>query len=359
MATKVCVFTGAGIGAPIGLPITSGFESTINQIEHALLQQIKSHLSKPDSNDIEQIMYLLEDFTNSSDFTHHIILQGLTINGFNEVNKHIETYKRQAKRALNDIKGKIYELLEDYKLEEASKLYSSLINEIQSSFNDARISMFTTNYDMSFENAFADRGDELSRSGIQDIKYGFGGLGDGKKAVYNPLEGFNWERGIIEYKKLHGSLDWQLDNKTGKCLRVGSALNPKNPENMPILYPGFKGTPSRQPFIDLHEKLDERLNQSEVLIVIGFAFRDDYLNNIFEYSIKKNKALITLCFNPCAPEKLPRDSKINQFANQFKDRFFHIQTPVEISSTPLSLKGHLDLLDIKHAFMQKTINLLL
>lgn len=335
--TRICVFTGAGMSSPLGLPTTSEFINAINRIENGLLQQIKSFLKNPDSNDIEQVMYLIEDFVNNSDFTHHIIRQGLNINGFSNVNTHIESYKSQAKAALDLIRGEIYENLMRYDESKAMNLFSNLISELQDTFKEAAISIFTSNYDLSFENGFADNEKIIIGLGINKIEYGFSVNGIGTKATYNATEDYAWKENIIEYRKLHGSLDWQWDIRGIECIRVGVPLNPKNPGIMPILYPGYKGIPNRQPFIDIHEKFDKRLNDADVVIVIGFAFRDDYINNIFEYALKRNQNLVLLCYNPCTEENIQSDSKLFQFANKYPINFFHIPHGVSIMENPLKL----------------------
>ncbi|HXD91992.1 MAG TPA: SIR2 family protein [Bacteroidia bacterium] len=338
MGKKILVFTGAGISVPLGLPSTNEFITTINKIQGELLSLLKTFLNENDIKDIERILYLLEDFVREDDFTSHIVQQGTPNNGnFHAVYAALNNHKHYAKLAIEQIKADLFVLLEKYDADKASKLYSSIIKELKIEIDgDTAISFFTTNYDLTFENGFADDENNLKDVGIDEIMYGF--QAKNGKATYNPIEDFNWDSNKVEYKKLHGSLDWSLD-RNGNCIKTGATTNPKEPAKMPMLYPGFKGTPSKQPFIDLHEKLDQRLNDADVVFVIGFAFRDDYINNIFDYSLKKQKdKLIVLCYNPCPLDSYPKDSKVKYFVEKYPDNFFRIESRIDIKQDPLNLR---------------------
>ena len=80
------------------------------------------------------------------------------------------------------------------------------------------------------------------------------------------------------------------------------------------------------------------MSEAEILIVIGFAFRDDYINNIIDYSLKRNKNLFTLCYNPLKLSQLPSDSRIREFAKKYSDTFRYVQAGVDISESPLKLR---------------------
>ena len=334
--TKICVFTGAGLGSPLKLPTTNEFADTINNnIRQELLDLIRSFLGTK-SNDIEKVLYLLEDFVRIDDFASHIINAGDS--NFDVVRNNLKQYKKWANEAALKIKSEIYDLLEKYKNDDAFNLYAEVIKEIRSTYINPSISFFTTNYDLTFENGFAEESEKLADFGIDEIYYGFRG---NNKSVYDPSQIFQWENNILEYKKLHGSLDWIIDQRKQQCVRVGVNTKPKNPGDMPLLYPGFKGIPDKQPFIDLHDLFSERIAEADWLLVIGFAFRDQYLNHIFDIALKRNKNLQVLCYNPSFLQDLPDDSKLNTFI-QHKN-FQHIRQRIEIETNPLNLSiliGH-------------------
>ena len=90
----------------------------------------------------------------------------------------------------------------------------------------------------------------------------------------NPGRSLPRKRGRLT--KLHGSVDWQRNNE-GIIIRTGSAL--ENEEHL-ILYPGYKGEPVEEPFVQFHEHLRAVVQQADAAFFIGYAFRDDYINSI-------------------------------------------------------------------------------
>ena len=132
------------------------------------------------------------------------------------------------------------------------------------------IEIFTTNYDRVLETAIKEgkinvetgrRPDDVQP--IQDMT-----IWD------NPGRPLTRKRGRLT--KLHGSVDWQR-NQEGIIIRMGSAL--ENEEHL-ILYPGYKGEPGEEPFVQFHEHLRAVVQQASAAIFVGYAFRDDYINTI-------------------------------------------------------------------------------
>jgi hypothetical protein len=135
---------------------------------------------------------------------------------------------------------------------------------------------------------------------------------------------------------LHGSLDWTKDNK-GHVMKTGGITLPANPDAMPLLYPGYKDTPTDEPFISIHNKLYLRLNQCDEVYVVGFAFRDPYINSIFEFALRGNPELIINCYNPLPIKDLPDESAIPQFIKNSPKQFIYNQRGIEDSENPLEI----------------------
>ena len=140
--------------------------------------------------------------------------------------------------------------------------------------------------------------------------------------------------------KVHGSVDWHRDTR-GNCSRSMSSTIPDDPDQMAILYPGFKGVPDIEPFTSMHSKLNIRLFEATKIIVIGFAFRDLYINNIFENVMRLRKDSKIFYFNPLKIEEFPDDSQVPYFIKNYAS-FEHIRMAVEIKEKPLSLASYLD-----------------
>ena len=331
MPKKICLFTGAGISAPLGLPVTTGFKATINKIEPRLLGFIGTFLGK-ESNDIERVLYVLEGFAAQKDFLYHILKSNTT-----GVLGDVNTIAGSARIAINLIKSDIYTRLSHSNASEAYGLYKNIIGEIRQSFEKTSISMFTTNYDLTFENACYHHRDGFRQLGINTVEDCF--RSEWSKNMYTPDIDFNWDPEKLEYIKLHGSLDWTYDSN-GACVKSGAANLPANLEQMPIIYPGHKNITDKEPFKSTHDRLFSRLNVADYVIVIGFAFRDQLINSHFESALRINKALKIYCYNPCPLNEYPEDSQLSYFANTFKNRFIHVQSKVEIKEKPLSFSGH-------------------
>lgn len=336
MAKNILIFTGAGMSFPLGLPTTSGFAETIKKIDPSLLNLINSYLLSHEKQDIEKILSVLEDFVNRKGFIQHILKVKSNAPHYNFVKNEIDGNMHHAASAINTIKADIFEILEKFDPKKAAQLYSAIFYELKEKLgNDTAFSVFTTNYDLTFESGFAEDDEEREGHGIKEISYGFDEIRNGK-TKYSFNKDHSWEPTRVEYKKLHGSLDWTRD-RNGDCIRNGTVINPKDPSIMPLLYPGFKGTPKDQPFIDIHEKLEKRLNEANFVFVIGFAFRDEYINGIFTSSLKKNKNLLIFCYNPANQNDLPSDSGIKQLIQSYPNNFYYIQKGVEFTKDPLQL----------------------
>lgn len=332
---KILLFTGAGIGVPLGLPTTTEFNKVIAKGQPEIKALVQNYLADS-KNDIEKVLYTLEEFIKNNGFLFSYLESKKNNTHHQNVLHHLSTLETKAKDWIQEIKLSIYKILQEFDTNKAYKLYSELIKELKFDEKNS-ISFFTTNYDLTFENAIYDHKDELIELDLEDVYYGFETeLG---KMLYNPEQDFAWNPKIIEYLKLHGSLDWVKDGN-GNCAKSGAISTPAEPNSMPLLYPGYKDTPTEDPFMSLHEKLYSRLIQSNICVVVGFAFRDPYINNIFEFALKANKKLKVFCYNPSKLDELPTDSNLPLLVENHKN-FNYIQEGIGIKANPLKLKEKL------------------
>jgi hypothetical protein len=108
---------------------------------------------------------------------------------------------------------------------------------------------------------------------------------------------------------------------------------------MLLIFPGFKGTPDGEPYKNLHDDLLSRLLTAHFVYVIGFAFRDEFINNQFETALKMNKDLFIYCYNPLETTELPQESKIGYFIKNYPSHFIYKKKAVKATDTnPLDLK---------------------
>jgi hypothetical protein len=84
------------------------------------------------------------------------------------------------------------------------------------------------------------------------------------------------------YIKLHGSIDWwQNDSQQ----IMSSLVGPENPfetlTERTIIYPIYEKHVTRDPFFTLYEYFRKTLFREDIVIVIGYSFRDLTINNAF------------------------------------------------------------------------------
>jgi SIR2-like domain len=90
-------------------------------------------------------------------------------------------------------------------------------------------------------------------------------------------------QGIVEpeYIKLHGSIDWWLTEQ-GTITRSLAKENPFEVlTDRTMIYPIYEKFVSKDPFFTLYQYFRRVLFKEDILIVIGFSFRDPSINNAF------------------------------------------------------------------------------
>lgn len=163
--------------------------------------------------------------------------------------------------------------------------------------NNRGIDIFSLNYDLCIESALRIIADELFENGFTQ---------DG----WNPAS-FHKDASINLFK-LHGSLDWVEDSAYGVC----SLEFPRHKdaedieEHRPLLIFGTSHKLSpREPFLSLTYQFLQSILKSPVLIIIGYSFGDDYINEIIKQGLWSNTRLKIVIVSPCAEEQV-RNSEL-------------------------------------------------
>ncbi|MCC6071799.1 SIR2 family protein [Massilia sp. GCM10020059] len=138
-----------------------------------------------------------------------------------------------------------------------------------------KIDVVTTNYDMVLETAI--------RKSKTNVSLGYA---DG---IFQEVDINQWagesQRGLLT--KLHGSVDWMRgepedDESTDIIIRRGNPNFYGNHSDRLILYPGFKGMASREPFNTFHTYFRKQIRAATHILFIGFAFRDEHIETILQ-----------------------------------------------------------------------------
>jgi hypothetical protein len=199
----------------------------------------------------------------------------------------------QCKTLIDAINSKVYELYgKEPSTEELSGNWSHLLQEIKQ--KGWVYDIFTTNYDVAIETALS-----IDKSLNTDRFLGL-------KNIHNKqLDIKRWENpseneGLLT--KLHGSVNWQW-GPTKEDIYVSAPVFTGLHENHAIIYPGFKGESQLAFFSPMHNYFSEKLSKSHLIIFIGFAFRDEYINNILAENIDQNTKIAVI--DPCKKINFP------------------------------------------------------
>lgn len=172
--------------------------------------------------------------------------------------------------------------------------------------DEVQLDIFTTNYDIIIETAVE------SIIGGQSSSY-FGLKGGRHKTldIEKWSSGSEGDSGLLT--KLHGSLDWKVKNDR---IYAGDPVFTGDHEKQGIIYPGFKGASNRIFFKPFHDYLGRCLSNADLVVFIGFAFRDEYINESIRNNISSDAKVVVL--NPDQAAQFPyRRLKAKHLARGF------------------------------------------
>jgi NAD-dependent SIR2 family protein deacetylase len=198
--------------------------------------------------------------------------------------------------------GAMYKRLADLMLDELRRLVATTRREVhylmplvELVHRQGGLTIATLNYDLSIEFAATAAGIALT-TGIREwIQTG----------------GWEWPEDRIRLLKLHGSIDWawQTETRQGQLPReFVSLVNDPTDLRPPAVIFG-QGTKLRAegPFLGLLAEFERLLARGRLLVVIGYSFRDDHVNEIIRRWTAEDEARTLLVVDPSwpdAPEQL-------------------------------------------------------
>ncbi len=173
---------------------------------------------------------------------------------------------------------------------------------------DYHINIFTLNYDLIFEKVF-------NRDSEFPVNTGFNSQG-----IWD-TNWFDSEAAKINLCKIHGSLDWYLNEDDTCCLTNHEvAFNPSNPEERkPHIILGFEYKLfSVDPFFTLLQQFIQKLKSARLLVVIGYSFFDNYLNNIIIRHLNSNENGRVLIVDPHWSGKTKPEEEFLKYLRQIQ-----------------------------------------
>ena len=106
---------------------------------------------------------------------------------------------------------------------------------------------------------------------------------------------------IVKLFKLHGSLNWRLSEFGIEQVMTEDILQQPTPvykQNL-LIYPGSKAPPEEEPFRTLYERFETQMRRVDRCLVIGFSFRDPYLNRIFRDFLRSGSKQLLVMSSSC------------------------------------------------------------
>jgi NAD-dependent SIR2 family protein deacetylase len=216
---------------------------------------------------------------------------------------HIILYEKLNEIITNENNGNLKKLLET-KILQSCKLdlqgqtpHIDFLNKITArKNNDARVQLFTTNYDTLFEQAANKAGfvviDGFSFTQPREFagKWFDLDIVNREKTRLKHEESFVSK--VFHLYKLHGSLNWTKKNN-----KIVQKNNPRNPL---IIYPANEKYESsyEQPYFEMMSRFQQALRKEEtLLIVIGFGFQDKHIKNVIVEAVEQNPSFQLLIVN--------------------------------------------------------------
>ncbi|OOQ57870.1 SIR2 family protein [Mucilaginibacter pedocola] len=170
----------------------------------------------------------------------------------------------------------------------ANELLVPLVDLLQATGDEPYyLNIFGLNYDLVFE--------KVLNASEYLVNTGFNSDGIWTESAFDSGEA------KINYSKIHGSLDWYLEEDDTHILKGHEiAFNPLQPdERKPHIILGFEYKLfSVDPFFTLLQQFIKKLKESRLLVVIGYSFFDNYLNNIIIRHLNANVNARVLIVDP-------------------------------------------------------------
>lgn len=193
---------------------------------------------------------------------------------------------------IHEVLRKSFTIKED-DLAAIKQVYDGIWSVIQDNGTE-KFQVFTTNYDNVME--------EYCHATGRDIVNGFKPYRYGKRVWSNALD-HDGNKPALHLIKLHGSIFWHKDGD-GRIVEPWSEES-DGPDNI-IIIPPTEGAKDyrREPFPTIMDHFREALKKVDVLVVIGFSYRDREIVEIIKEGLGSGMALISISRTANGAKKL-------------------------------------------------------
>ena len=298
---KIALFLGAGASKPFDKPTTVELRNNLTVKYSNLANRdnvaglVYSLVSYEKYEDIEYVLQALKEIVEISRTEGGKYLLDERF-GFNIRTPQQAFPARSFLANLPEVKERLEsDVFENYRWDHSkdsilSKIHDSLLGLLER--RSHTIKVFTTNYDKAIEQY-------CSSTEKYECADGFD-WNQNKKLIV-------WQNGdysyldtrtgkpIVYLYKIHGSLGWK-QHKQGFIVNTGEegiSSDPNYKENL-LIYPTVspKDGEEKEPYKTIRSHFENFMKEAFMCIVIGFSFRDQHLNTIFEEFLKNRHILV-------------------------------------------------------------------
>jgi len=284
-ANRIMFFLGAGASAPMGIPTMRQFskefveygEKPENRERIGYILRDLNRVTGTGAWDLEQLLLLIRQAKSIDNDVAVNLLRKRLFKG-ESLNK--QKFDERA-RSIGDQFETIERILLEYirtrclnpEMERAREIYSKILPISEEYILD----IFTTNYDPVLENICNELGYDYSDGFYADKR----------------IEAFKWDERClssakINIYKIHGSVTWyKKDNDVLKFPVVDISKAPGI--NTVMVYPTELKEILNPPFSQIHRIFEKILFESNLCVVVGHSFRDNYIRNLFLDRLKEKK----------------------------------------------------------------------
>ena len=296
---KTALFLGAGasvfVSHPTTLKLLSDVKSQVQTlpVKDHIRQYITDILESNNFGDVEELSECIDQIIAIDNTRCRLIIEEMR-----HTSKNI-TYPEMVD-ALTKLKDKIRDILFDsftIKLENfgaIKEVYDRLWSVIKNNGSDT-FQVITTNYDQVIEQ-YCSEADWEPVNGFDRSKITLRGYWKDKwDSADKPLY----------LVKLHGSISWHNESHSGKIVELGG-LGRRDAAHDVFIWPttGPKEY-NMVPFHRLIKRFKEMLSDVDMLVVVGFSYRDPAVNKIIRNRV--NEGMILVSVSPTAAEDIVRN----------------------------------------------------
>lgn len=303
-------FRGVGgeeLGISTMVPLAGSFYDSLSEEEKGFLKSIYIYYNEePYSKNMESFFEAILNYRN-----YLFQIPDLVSVGLSESKESIDAIVVKLKKFILSECAKPFESADNVVLGLYKKFYRKLI------FRDRNLpkpNIFTTNYDVFSEKAMDALSIHYSNgfSGVIDryfnpsvFDYAFSESMDVSENKWQIIDNF------VYLYKLHGSVNWIWEEAEGQLFSIKElqdvSFERLSAQENTMIYPSpaKQNTSLSSPYTDLFRELKFKISKSNsVLIVSGYSFGDEHINNIIYQSLAKPSFRLVVLARPSSVQHL-------------------------------------------------------